>query len=73
MRTTQDIKKKLDSVLAELERINTYLLDHPEATVSSRFVFKDGKTTHGEWTFNDAITSLVAEKLILKWVLNINS
>ncbi|MFZ4545893.1 MAG: hypothetical protein ACOYN4_00580 [Bacteroidales bacterium] len=72
MRTTHEIKKKLDFVLSECERINKYLYDHPEETINSKFVFKDGKTTHTSWTFNDAITSLVAEKLLLQWILKMN-
>jgi hypothetical protein len=68
MRTTAEIKNRYDSTLKEMERINKYLYDNPNSE-NKKFVFKSGQETTSEWTFNDAITSLVAEKLLLQWIL----
>jgi hypothetical protein len=71
MRTTAEIKNRYDSTLKEMERINKYLYDNPNSE-NKKFVFKNGQETTSEWTFNDAITSLVAEKLLLQWILKMN-
>jgi hypothetical protein len=67
MKSTQEIKKRLDTVEAELSRINKLMLDNPNI-ISEKFVFLNGNY-HPEWTFNEALTSYVAKKLELKWVL----
>jgi hypothetical protein len=69
MRATADIKKKLDFTIEELERINTYLHDHP-GSEDKHFVLENGKESTADWTFNDAITSYVSQKLTLQWVLS---
>ena len=68
MRTTIEIKEKLERTEAEIQRITDLLSIHEE---SEKFILRDG-TLHPEWTFNDALNIYVADKLLLKWVLKSN-
>ena len=67
MRTTQEIKQKLTEVEKEIRRISDISVD---TSMSEPYTFKGGNK-HPEWSYDDAMTSLVAQKLTLEWVLSI--
>jgi hypothetical protein len=68
MKSTSDIRKKLDYTLSELAWLNEVLRD--ESKMNEKLVLKSGYR-HPEWTYNDYLTSLVSQKLILEWVIGI--
>lgn len=70
MRTTNQIKDKLTSVQKEIDRICN-ILEDDEKNYKNPYTYSNGEH-HEEWTFDDALTSFVAQKSILKWVLNSN-
>lgn len=67
MRTTQEIKQKLTEVEKEIQRISDISVD---TSMSEPYIFKSGNQ-HPEWSYDDAMNSLVAQKLTLEWVLSI--
>lgn len=66
MRTTNEIKDKLTSVEKEIKRISEILINVENYEKPYTYVNGD---QHPEWTFDDALTSFVSQKLCLKWVL----
>ncbi|MEI8204972.1 MAG: hypothetical protein WCH34_18265 [Bacteroidota bacterium] len=66
MRTTEQIKEKLTKVEKEIKRISDISVD---ASLSEPYVSKGGNQ-HPEWSYDDAMTSFVAQRLILEWVLS---
>ena len=70
MKTTIEIKEKLVFVQSEIDRINK-VIEFDLSYLSHKFRFKDG-SEHTEWTYDDALTSYIAQRSILRWILNIN-
>lgn len=68
MRTTRAIKDRLVWVRAELDRINTLLMDGG-LKESDPFFFSNGEIFR-ERTFKESIIALVSERTTLEWVLN---
>lgn len=71
MRTTKSIKERLVWVRSELDRINTLLMDGTYKE-TDHFVHAYGLISQADWTFKDALTKYVSERITLEWVLNIN-
>ena len=68
MKTTQQIRLKLDNVISELYWLNQVLKD--ESKMDEKLIMKSG-FQHPDWTYGDYLTSLVRERLTLEWVLGI--
>lgn len=68
MRTTADIKQRLNGVQAEIDRICS-IIEQDISNLKKPYIFKSGGQ-HPEWNYNEALTSFVAQKHALKWVLN---
>jgi hypothetical protein len=68
MKTTKQIKRELDLVISELERIDKVFEDDSNTNLNDKFIMCSGKV-HDEWTWSDALTSYVAQKGVLEWIL----
>ena len=71
MRTTKEIYDKLINVESELKRMNTLYFDMPDAE-NKPLVLKSGEVATNGTTNGEYLTRLVAEKMLLFWVLNKN-
>ena len=69
MRTTQQISERLAQKKKEIKRI-TEAIENEEISETLPYCYKSGEQ-HPEWSYGEALTSLVSEKLCLEWVLSI--
>lgn len=66
MRTTEQIAAELKGAEQEIKRIGQYIA---EGKGDNFYLFRNGEA-HPNWTFKDALTSLISKKAVLEWVLN---
>jgi hypothetical protein len=71
MKTTEKIKEKLEMVRKEVIRISE-VITNDENMANEPYATRDGNKPEvdGAWTFNDALTDYVSQKLTLEWVLS---
>lgn len=70
MRSTKEIKERLDICSSELIRMNKMSVTDKDI-MKKPFVFKDG-SSYNEISFSEVLTKYVSEKRTLKWILGCN-
>jgi uncharacterized protein YggE len=70
MKSTKEIGDKLKAVRKELDYINSHITDGLHQ-IEDQYVYPDGSVSKVEgYTFQRAVTVLVAEKHLLHWILD---
>lgn len=72
MRTTKEISDRLKSTEAEISRISD-IIKNDENEINKPFIYKNGcRSDSTEITHDFMLRKCIAEKGVLKWVLNSN-
>lgn len=67
MKKTETISARMRNIEREIKYISDEIINDPEFA-NKKLVFANGNE-HPEWTNDDYLTVLIAQKSILEWVL----